>query len=135
MKSPNAFGGDILSPESLLLSPALKKMKVHPAICMKTRDDDKMSSGGQVSILARCKGEAGHQRAAPDSNSWHLNPLPSHQPFHRFAFADQFRFGSVDQNFGGAQAHSALKFQCQKDRAGNRVKHVRLDWFEAQQRV
>src|ERR1022692_400706 len=33
-----------------------------------------------------------------------LNLLPRHQAFHGFAFADQFRFASVDQNFGGAGA-------------------------------
>jgi hypothetical protein len=36
----------------------ISKMKVHPEICMKTKDEDKMSFGEQAWMLARCKGEA-----------------------------------------------------------------------------
>jgi hypothetical protein len=40
-RPPNTIGGGILSPESWLLSPALKKMKVTPGMLMKTKDGRK----------------------------------------------------------------------------------------------
>ena len=82
--------------------PKMSKMKMHLAICMKAKDDDKMSFGEQVWILARFQGKANCACVALNPKSWLLNPLPCHQAFHGFAFADQFRFGSVYQNFGGA---------------------------------
>jgi hypothetical protein len=58
---PDAGEAKFLKPDaksSRRFPSRISKMKVHPEICMKTKDEDKMSFGEQAWMLARCKGEA-----------------------------------------------------------------------------
>ena len=82
----------ILTPGSLLLTPALQEMKVHPEMLLKTKERG-------------IRGHGNRGRSAPDSDSWLLTPDSC-------SSRNEGASGDVDENKGASEVRGRSEGLC-----------------------